>query len=268
MIAARDLVLSYLPNSDPLWLGGAAHGERRLDVFHVAAGDVHLHVLSLAIDGSFVPEIVATNPHVPYDTALADAKPPRGDAVGVFAWTERVHAPGATQARFDWGGRERTAPVTAGHALLIDWDTPWPRYATRPRPRALRIAGLWQPTVSGLVAATAAGFRDGYRAYYDGRARDDDWAPGSFYEKGSFAEKLAMVEAVLDGPGLSDFAHGCLAAGPVEDLIGHELLDYVEASAGNRARWVPLLRGTYWSSEPPDVRGRLCALLGIAGDQR
>ena len=27
------------------------------------------------------------------------------------------------------------------------------------------------------------------------------------------------------------------------------------------ARWVPLLRGTYWSSEPSDVRARLQALL-------
>lgn len=79
--------------------------------------------------------------------------------------------------------------------------------------------------MSGLVAATADGFRNGYRAYYDDGARDDDWAPRDFYEDGSFAEKRAIVEAVLDGPGLSDFAHGCLAAGPVEDLIGHDLLD-------------------------------------------
>lgn len=268
MDAARDLVLSYLPNGYPLWLGGEEHGAHRLDVFHLPPpADDTLSVLALAIDGTFVPDVVSTYPHVPYDTVLANARPPRGEALGVFAWVERVHAADATQARFAWGGRERIAPVTAGHALLIDWDTPWPRYSTRPRPQALCIAGRWQPTVSSLAAATVAGFREGYRAYYDDGARGDDWAAQAFYQFGSFSEKVAMVEAVLDGPGLSDFAHGCLAAGPVEDLIGSDLLDYIEASAAVRARWVPLLHGTYWSFEPPEIRQRLRALLGMAEDR-
>ena len=73
---------------------------------------------------------------------------------------------------------------------------------------------------------------------------------------------MVLVEAFLDDPDLSNFAHGCLAAGPVENLVGHALLDHVTASAENRARWVPLLCVPYWHSEPPDVRRRLHALLG------
>ena len=121
MQAARDLVVSYLPGSDPIWLGGATHGEHRLDVFHAsAAADVTLHVLSLALDGTFVPDLVSTRLHLPYDANAVDADPPCREALGVFARLERVHAPGALQARFDWGGRERTVLVNAGHALLIE----------------------------------------------------------------------------------------------------------------------------------------------------
>ena len=124
------------------------------------------------------------------------------------------------------------------------------------------VAGVWHPTVSGLVAATADSFRAGYRAYHEGGGCDHGWAPDSFHGDGSFADKLAIVETILDDPDLSDFAHGCLAAGPVENLIGHALLDHVMSSAENRARWVPLLRVAYRHSEPPDVRRRLHALLG------
>ena len=45
------------------------------------------------------------------------------------------------------------------------------------------------------------------------------------------------------------------------DLVGHDLLDHIERDADTRARWVPLLRGTYWHSEPPDVRERVRILL-------
>lgn len=72
-----------------------------------------------------------------------------------------------------------------------------------------------------------------------------------------------MVECVLDAPGLSSLGRGFLATGPVENLIGTELLDLLETDANIRARWVPQLRGTYWSSEPPAIRRRLRALLGL-----
>lgn len=45
-----------------------------------------------------------------------------------------------------------------------------------------------------------------------------------------------MVECVLDAPGLSSLGRGFLAAGPVENLIGTELLDLVETDANIRAR--------------------------------
>ena len=115
MQAARDLVVSHLPGSDPIWLGGATHGEHRLDVFHAsAAADLTLHVLSLAVDGIFVPDVVFDPFTPPYDVSAVDAHPPCREAIEVFARLDRVHAPGALQARFDWDGRERTAAITSG----------------------------------------------------------------------------------------------------------------------------------------------------------
>ena len=73
-----------------------------------------------------------------------------------------------------------------------------------------------------------------------------------------------MIECILDAPDLSRGGRGFLAAGPVENLIGTELLDIIEGDAGVRARWVPLLHGTYWSSESPAIRRRLRILLGLS----
>lgn len=262
---ARQLLLQYFPGTDPTWLAGEAWGERRVDAFVVGSGpDARpYHVASLLIDGSFVPDVVSEYPHIPYDTAQVNAKPPRGAEPGVFVTTTAVHPPTATQARFVQRGARRVASVVGGHCALFDWDAGWLPAADRPRPNALLVEGAWVPTVSPSVAATCEAFRRAYAAYYDAGGQGDDWAVMAFFEDGSFAEKVQMVECVLGDDGLSPLGLGCLSAGPVENLIGHDLLDYIERDADTRARWVPLLRGTYWHSEPPDVRERLGALLGV-----
>lgn len=257
------LARSYLPGAALIWIGGEQTATHRLDAFHHVDGeDRALFVLSTAVEGVLVPDVVSFHPHIPYDTTFANARPPRGDLIGVFAWLGRVHSPTATQVRFAVEGSARQVAVREAHALVVEWETPWPSSASRPRPEALLIDGTWQPTVSGLVAATDDDLRRGYRDYYDGGDKGDDWAVCAFLEDGSFAEQVAMVEAVLADSGLSDFAHGCLAAGPVEDLISDALLDYVIARPDRQARWTPLLRRTYWQSEPTHIRQRLSELLG------
>ncbi|WP_152048710.1 hypothetical protein [Aureimonas psammosilenae] len=262
-VDALAFAKSYLPNATLIWIGGERNGQHRLDAFHhVEAEDRTLFVLSTAIEGVLVPDVVSFYPHIPYDTTFANARPPRSDLFGVFAWVERVHSPMTTEVRFTKGGSTQQAVVREAHALIVEWDTPWPSQASRPGPEALLIEGTWQPTVSSFLAATGDDLRRGYWDYYDGGDKSDDWAVGSFREAVSFTEKVAMVEAVLAGRDLSDFAYGCLAAGPVEDLISDELLDYVTAHPDRLARWVPLLQRTYWHAEPAPIRQRLKQLLG------
>ena len=118
--------------------------------------------------------------------------------------------------------------------------------------------------MSSVVAATAEAFRRAYVAYANGHKHGcANWASDAFFEPGTFAETFRMIECILNAPDLSPAGLGFLAAGPVENLIGMELLDTIEGNAGVRARWVPLLRGTFWSSEPPAVRRRLRVLLGL-----
>lgn len=254
---------SYLPGGVLLWIGGESSGPHRIDAFHLGNGENQtLFVLSTLTEGVFIPDLVSLDPYIPYDTALAEARQPNSQAIGVSAWVERVHSPGATEIRFAVGEGRRQAPVHNAHTLVVDWDTQGLNWMSRPRPEALLIDGDWQPTISRQLAATAQDLRRGYRDYYDGGAKGDDWAVGSFYDVGSFGEKVAMVEAILEGSNLSDFAHACLAAGPVEELIGDDLLDYITAQADRQARWIPLLRQTYWHSEPAHIRERLGRLLG------
>ncbi len=264
---ARQLLLDCLPGTSPIWLGGEERGEHRIDTFLLRqpSDDSVYAVLSLAIDGTFVPDVVSEYPHVPYATVHANAKPPRSGDIGVDATVATIHSPGATRGRFAQRGGVREAAVIAGHCVLFDWDTPWLATADRPRPLALLIGDAWTPTVSSLVAATARDFGRGYlahhAAYGQGR-REHDWAREPFFESGHREEKIAMIEAILDVADPADDALGSLAAGPVEDLISHELLDYITSSGERRTRWVPLLRGTYWHNEPPDLRTRLVELLG------
>lgn len=267
MDAARQLLQEYFPGSEPVWFGGEARGDRRIDAFLNASPseDRAYYVVSLRIDGCFVADVVSEYPHIPYDTAWVNAKPPRGAACGVFVTVEQVHPPYATAARFTHRGGLRTAEVRHGWCALFDWDTVWLRMADTARPEALQVGGAWVPTVSSLAAATPEAFCRAYAARCEaggGKDAAPDWAVMSFFDTGTFAEKVRMVECILDG-GVSNHVLGCVAAGPVEDLIGHELLDYVTCNAERQARWVPLLRGTYWSSEPPGVRVRLQALLAL-----
>lgn len=269
MEAARRLLLDYFPGCDPAWFGGEAHGERRIDVFLIgsASEDRVYCVASLWIDGCFVPDVVSEYPHVPYDTARVNAKPPRSAEPGVFASVTQVYPADATAVRFIHRGQVRMGPAIGGWCALFDWDTMWLLGADTPKPEALHIGGSWVPTVSSLAAATPEAFCAAYGAYCDTagpRGTAPDWAVMSFFEDGTFAEKVHMVECLLDG-GLSPDALGCVAAGPVEDLIGHALLDYVTHDATRLARWIPLLRGTYWRSEPPDIQARLRALLTPSG---
>lgn len=259
----------HFPGFDPAWFGGEANGDRRVDAFLVplASETREYFVASLRIDGCFVPDVVSDYPHIPYDTAWVNAKPPRSAERGVFVTVEQVYPPDATAARFTHRGGLRTAAVSHGWCALFDWDTTWVDTAARAKPEALQVGGTWVATVSSLVAATPEAFHRAYAAYRHGDRADKaapDWAVMAFFEPGTFVEKLRMIECLLDG-GLSDQALGILAAGPVEDLISHDLLDYITPSAERQARWVPLLRGTYWDLEPPDIRARVEALLAPPG---
>lgn len=254
---------SYLPAATLVWIGGEQSDTHSLNVFHnVDAEDQTLFVLSTGIEGVLVPDVVSFQPHIPYDTAFANVHPPHSELIGVFAWVERVHSPMATEVLFAVEGSTRQATVRNGFALIVEWDTPWPSGASRPHPEALLIGGAWQRTISAQVAAIGDDLRRGYRDYYDAGAKGDDWAVDSFFKDGSFAEKVAMVEAILADSDMSDIAHACLAAGPVEDLISDDLLDYITARPDRQALWVPLLRRTYWHSEPAHIRQRLSELLG------
>ena len=263
---ARQLLLDTFPGTNPTWLGGEERGEHRIDTFLLGepSDDSVYSVLSLAIDGTFVPDVISEYPHVPYATVHANAKPPRSGEIGVYATVETIHSPDATRARFSHCGGVREAAVIAGRCVLYDWDTPWLATEDRARPLALLIDNAWAPTVSSLVAATARDFGRGYlahhAAYGEGR-REYDWAREPFFERGHWEEKIAMVEAILDVADPADDALGSLSAGPVEDLISHELLDYIASSGERRARWIPLLRGAYWHNEPPDLQTRLVELL-------
>ncbi len=265
---ARQLLASYFPQVSLAWFGCDERRERRVDAFLAGAADdaSAFYVISLRIDGCFVAEAGSKHPHLPYEVVLLNAKPPRSEATGVFVTTWPVYPVGATQARFTHRGAIRTAPVRAGHCALFDWDTAWLATDDRPQPAALLVDGAWQSTVSPLVAATREEFRHSYVAYANSECRGDDWASNAFFDTGTFADKLAMVECILEADDLSTFGRGFLAAGPVEELIGTELLDYLERNAAARARFVPLLRGTYWSSEPPFVRRRLRELLGLPAE--
>lgn len=261
---ARQLLLECFPSTDPTWLAGEARGERRIDTFLVGLGSEArpYHVTSLLIDGCFVPDDVSMFPHIPHDTVQVNATLSRWAEAGVFVTTMAVYPPTATQARFVQRGAQRVASVAGGHCALFDWDTGWLPEKDRPRPDALLVEGTWVPTVSPFVAATCEAFRQAYAAYYDAGGHGDDWAVMAFFEDGTFAEKLRMVECILGGDNLSAFGLDCLAWGPVEDLISHDLLDYVERDTDVRARWVPLLRGTHLHSKPAEMRDRLRALLG------
>ena len=267
MRAAREHLLDYLPGTDPTWLGGEARGEHRIDTFLVReASEARAYsVLSLRIDAAFVPDVVSEYPHIPYATAHANAKPPRSRETGVFAATETIRSPAATRVRFAQRGAVREAPVIAGHCVLYDWDTPWLAAGGRPRPAALLVDGAWVPAVSPLVAATAGDFRRGYVAHHEARGDDRHryaWARDVFYNSRDTTEKIALIEAILEGSDVPGGVLDSLSAGPVEDLIGHELLDHVAGSGARRAHWHQLLRFAYWVDEPPDVRNRLVELFG------
>ena len=261
----RQFLMAYLPGVPLRWLGADEHGERRVDVF-LAEEDGELrpyYVTSLRIDGCFVAEAASQCRHIPYDPALVNAKPPRGAAPSVFVTTWPVHSPDAMQVRFVQCAAVRTVPVVAGHCALFDWDVPWLRTIDCPAPVALLIGGTWQPTVSRSVAATAMDFGQAYAAHHDTRRTSSRWAVDAFFETGLFEDRLRMIEAVLEVPDVSGWCLGCLAAGPVENLIGRELLDLLERDAAMRGRWMPLLRDTHWHNEPPDIRRRLSVLLGL-----
>jgi len=262
---AQQLLATYFPNASLKWFGGDEHGERRVDAFLVGQGTKArpYYVTSLRIDGCFVSEAVSAHYHLPYDPHLIDVKPhPSVPGVSVTTWT--IHPPCAVEARFIQRGDVRIAPVIAGHCALFDWNVIGMDGDSCLTADALFIKGVWQPTVSRLVAATATEFVRAYAAYRDTKQASDSWAVDAFFDAGSFADKLRMVESVLDTPDVSDWCLGCLAAGPVEDLIGCELLDLLERDATMRARWIPLLRGTYWQYEPREVRRRLSAMLGLS----
>ncbi|WP_375465359.1 hypothetical protein [uncultured Methylobacterium sp.] len=267
MHAARQCLLGYFPGNDPIHLGGEERGEHRVDTFLVpeAGNSRGYSVLSLRIDASFVPDVVSEYPHIPYATGLANAKPPRSREIGVHATTEPVRSPAATRARFAQCGAVREAPVVAGHCVLYDWDTPWLAAENRPRPVALLVDGAWTPTVSPLVAATAADFRLGYVAHCEAEANDRHrhaWAHDVFYDSRDTGAKIGLVEAILDGDDVPGGVIAGLSAGPVEDMIGHELLDHVTSNRERRARWSEVLRFAYWVNEPADVQDRLVALFG------
>ena len=266
--AARGLLLDTFPHADPLWLGGEERDERRVDAFLIRdpAGDRAYHVTGLRIDGVLVPDLVSEYPHIPFDSGAVNAKPPRWAEPGVFVSVVAVRSPGAVAVRLARGGRVDTVPVRHGHCVAVDWGTGWLAAGGRPVPEALLVDGAWLPSLSARVAVTDEDFRRAIIAGFRPGVKGGSWAADElFLEDGPFEEKLRMVECVLDaaadGEVLSDWGRGCLAAGPVENLIGHALLDYVTSRADIRARWVPLLRDAWWSSEPPDVRARMRALL-------
>ncbi|TXN70471.1 hypothetical protein [Methylobacterium sp. WL6] len=267
MHAARQLLLDYFPHGDPNHLGGEERGERRVDTFimHEAGNSRCYSVLSLRIDAAFVPDVVSEYPHIPYATELANAKPPRWREIGVHATTWTIRSPSATRGRFMQRGAVREAPVISARCVLYDWDTPWLSEESVPRPVALLVDGAWGPTVSGIVAATAADFRRGYVAHHEAgpNARyRHAWARDVFYDSRDTRAKIPLVEAILDGADLPDGVLDGLSAGPIEDMIGHELLDHVAASGERRTLWHQLLRFAYWIDEPADVRERLVALFG------
>lgn len=262
---ARQLLASYFPGVPLRWFARSERGERRVDAFLADAEDAvrPYFVASLLIDACFVAEAVSEYCHIPYDPALINAKPPRWDAPGVFVTVWPVHPPDATQARFLHRGIMRTTAVVAGYCALFEWDTAWLATQDRPMPSALLADGAWQPTVCPAVAASAVAFGRAYAAYRDAGQQGDRWAVDAWYETETFDDRVRMVESVLATPGVTDACRGALAAGSVEDLIGRDLLDRLERDPAMRARWVPLLRDAYWSREPPDVRRRLCILLGL-----
>lgn len=254
------------PGLDAVWLGGDARGDRRVDAFRGgdAARRGTSYVLSRRVDGRFAPDAVSDYPHVPYAAEHVNAKPPRARETGAFAFVEEVHAPDATRVRFARGGAVQDVAVIAGHCTLVAWDTAWIARDDWPAPLALLTGAGWVPAVSRFAAATPGDLRRAYIDFHALHRPQDDWVVELFHERLSLAEAVGLVECILEADGLCDRCRGSLAAGPVEDLIGHDLLDHVERDAATRARWIPLLRRACWTSEPADIQQRLRDLLGTS----
>ena len=182
---ARRLLASHFPTVPLTWFGSGEHGEHRVDAFLAGPPEATeaFYILSLHIGGCFVADVVSEYPHLPYDPGAVNAKPPRSGETGVFVTTWPVHPDRATQAQFSHRGATRTADVHAGHCALFDWDTAWLATGDRPKPTALQVDGTWQPTVSGLVAATPDAFGRDYVAYANGDKRGGgSWASDAFFD--------------------------------------------------------------------------------------
>ena len=252
------------PGLDAVWLGGDSRGDCRVDAFRGgdAARPDTSYILSRRVGGRFAPDVLSDYPHIPYAAEHVNAKPPRARETGAFAFVEEVHAPDATRVRFAWGGGVQDLPVIAGHCTLVAWDTAWIARDDWPAPLALLTGAGWVPAVSRFAAATPGDLRRAYVDFHTLHRPQDDWVVELFRERLTVAEAVGLVECILEADGLCDLCRGSLATGPVEDLIGHDLLDHVERDAATRARWIPLLRRASWTSEPADIRQRLRDLLG------
>ena len=180
----------------------------------------------------------------------------------MFVTIEPAYAHNATGARFLHQDGIREAAVNNGHAVLYTWDTIWPRTADQPRAAALEQAGVCQAVVPGRLALPED-FARAYAAYAGSKDHENWWAVSAFFDARNWDERFALAMAVLDRIDLLDDRHfGGFGAGPIEDLLGHDLMDVAEADTGRTETWRSLLRATYWHLEPEDVRQRVARYLG------
>jgi len=263
MSAERDFFLTYFPQANPLFLASEIHGDIKIDVFAFDSSDNESDeyaIVSELRNGKFIPLAVTDFRHIPYDPMKRDQRPPSTD-IGVFVAIESIHEPQATKLLLRYKGADLEKEIIGGRAVQFCWDTVWPDSSQQPKPVALYVRDHWVPTLCTGVAATADTF---YHASYnyrlDHQKKDYEWAADCYFGF-SREEKFEMLIALVERVPEHDSYIGYLGAGPVEDLMGDELLDFIEKDVANRAKWKAIIKTSHYDFEQGECLRRIKKLL-------
>jgi len=265
MTPAEFLVLDR-PDAKPALLVSERRNSIQLDVFLV--GEEILTVVSFLDGDRFIPTAVSKQPHIPYNRnpmASGSAE----NELGIFVYEEEIFEPDAKQARFRIDHALIDVQITSSRAVHILWDTLWPLQTALPKIVELLLGNVWRPTVADGLAATDDTF---FKAYIEQNQRKvvwklhgedhlEDWAAGFNLQDFPNDQQLKLIQCVIDRSSPQDAHLGSLGAGPIEDFLSNEFMDYVESDDRNARVWRAAIRQANWRLEAPDLATRISQFL-------
>jgi len=264
MKSAHDFLLDYFPNADTEEIGSAENDRIHVTAFLVQAVDEvgSYYVVSEKHGSDYVPKAISIYPHIPYDLSLVNTNLRNEKTLGLFVSVVEIYDANAIKVKFRQSETIRIVDVVAHHVVLFDWDLEWPNRPSQPQAFEILLQDEWVPTVAPGIPGTVDAFFAAYSQYYPTLDRRFSWAGRAFSDMETWEERLALVQSIVDrAPDNAHFLDN-LAAGPVEDLLNHKLLDHIERDQINKSKWCRMLRGVYTHSEPTDVAKRVEKIIG------